>query len=85
MGVMRCSRDNCNHVLCHLTILENRLYICADCFNELTEHKNTWQPPMTKLEIRAKIEEFMNTEVGAYFRMEGATDIDEEFRKLTSR
>lgn len=81
MGVMACHRHNCENIMCDRLILDGSCYICSDCYNELVESKNEWTSPMTKLEIREKIEYFMTTEPGHYIQVQNV-DIDKEFNRL---
>ena len=36
MGVLACSREGCNNIMCH-RYNGNYGYICGDCFNELVD------------------------------------------------
>lgn len=69
--------------MCDRCILNGSKYICNSCYNELVEYKDTWTPPLTKRQIREKIESFMETEPETY-RLKDV-DIDEEFKNLTGR
>ena len=52
MGVMSCSRRDCEHIMCDRYSTKYG-YICDECFEELV-----------RLGIHANIQEFMNTTVG---------------------
>jgi len=57
MGVMPCSRDGCDHILCDCYSAEFG-YICWDCRYELIEFLKRRRPG----NIRAAIREFMDGE-----------------------
>lgn len=52
-----CGRYGCTEIMCKRLILCN--FICEDCYKELCAYKDTWNLPMTSLEIKIKIEQFM--------------------------
>ena len=83
MGVLACGRSNCTNIMCDRLILEGTHYICEDCFQELLVAKQTWPAGISKAELRKRMEEFFDTEVGAFQKL-SAEDLDMEFIRLTS-
>ena len=82
MGVMRCDRQECEHIMCERCILHNSMYICNDCYGELVEYKKTWEAPMMAADVERKIRDFMETPPGT-LRPVLPCDIDAEFERLT--
>lgn len=84
MGVLACERRGCPNILCHRLILEDQCRICDECWEEMLQYKSRWRlSRMSAREVRALLEEFMDTEVGAHRMLADEAEIDEEFDKLT--
>lgn len=83
MGVLACDRNGCSHIMCRRLIVNDRFYICDECWTELLEHKATWEPPMSVRGVEAAIENFMGTVPGTYLTVANNCDIDEVFNRLT--
>lgn len=81
MSVLACDRRNCEHVMCDRLIMNDSKYICEDCWQELLELKDSWETPMTALEVRRRVIQFFDTEPGT--AVDKPCDIDEEFGRLT--
>jgi len=69
MGVMPCSRGNCEHIMCDRYSTRYG-YICSDCFKELV-----------KLGVDTDIEEFMGSDVPRDYRI---VDDYEYFNRIFS-
>lgn len=80
MGVMRCDRRDCEHIMRDRVILDGTEYICGDCWDELCEAK--WPDTMTAREVRDAIETFMDTRPGTTTVLD-REGIEEEFKRLT--
>ena len=61
MGVMTCSRKNCDEIMCQ-TYIESLGYICYNCQSEFSEENSE---TMTEKEIFKKLKVFMQTEKSA--------------------
>lgn len=83
MGVIYCSRNECNHIMCDRMILNGTLYICNECYGELLLYKTTWPNFMTKREVKINIEHFMSDTSPGEFIYVGKEDINDEFKRLT--
>jgi hypothetical protein len=83
MGVMICNRHGCDNILCNRIILDNSMYICPDCYEELLEYRKSWPDTIMLYDIREYISEFMNTHKGKFKPLPSPQDIDEEFKRLT--
>ncbi len=65
MGLMYCSRSDCESVMCQHMIM-NR-YICSDCMEELAYYRIRFFPQfISKIRARKLVEDFFTTEVGLY-------------------
>lgn len=83
MGVLACDRTGCPHIMCDRLILDGTQYICSDCFAELLRVKSTWPDTMTTLELRERVESFMDTRPGRYVLLSGS-DLEAEFQRLVN-
>jgi hypothetical protein len=81
MGSLACDRVGCNRIMCDRLILDHSKYICNECFNEMVEKRKKWSCCMSSDELRAKIEEFMNTPASTELLI--GDDLDREFKSLT--
>jgi len=81
MGVMPCGRQGCDEILCHKLIMGQQ-YICDGCFDELNEDRKLWPSSMMGVEVRERIETFMQTSPGAT-KLLDEEGIDAEFKRLT--
>lgn len=61
MGVMPCSRNGCESIMCR-TMVEGRGYICYECVEELREKRKEWPEEMTELEAKLRVYSFLDTE-----------------------
>lgn len=78
MGVMACSRQNCESIMCDRLFRGSR-YICESCWTELQSVKATWPKELPPNEIAQRVEEFLDTEVGTYV---APVNVDEEIDRL---
>lgn len=85
MGVLACDRSGCPNVMCDRLILNNRRYICGDCWGELLKWKETWELPMTEWEVENKILDFFDTVPKSTIPIEEHHDIEAVFRRLTNQ
>jgi hypothetical protein len=70
--------------MCDHLILNGARYICNDCYEELLNYRESWPNEMVKLEIKERIEVFMNeTTPGTYSPELDYNGIQEEFDRLT--
>lgn len=74
--------------MCSRLILDGKMYICHNCFDELKEYRKTWPYKMAASKVEDKIKEFMESEVGKYKILEShdeieEDEIEEEFKRLT--
>lgn len=83
MGVMRCGRYDCEHIMCTRLILDRSMYICEYCYDELLATKRMWPTQMSAREVEDRIREFMRSPVRSQTLLDGE-QIDEEFERLTS-
>lgn len=83
MGVMKCDRNDCDNILCNRCILGGTHYICESCYDELLDYKQTWQPPMSAIDVKNLIIGFMETHPGTFLRLNTECDINVEFERLT--
>lgn len=85
MGVMPCSRNECENILCRRIICTGN-YICDDCFEMLLVLKKTWQPPLSEFEVRELIEQFMDTPANTDedYRSYEWGELDRIFDRLTN-
>lgn len=83
MGVMTCSRGDCQNIMCGRLILDGSAYICDACYDELIMYRETWtEREMLVSEVRERIKSFMRTPTRTYITVD-ATGIENEFRRLT--
>nr|QBM02773.1 hypothetical protein [uncultured archaeon] len=78
MGVMSCSRRNCESIMCDCYVPDIG-YICNECQNEFKEISTIGNLTHTELEIRVELEEFMKTPKNDYDNEKDIT-ADEFFR-----
>lgn len=80
MGVLPCSRKNCDNIMCD-SYISDVGYVCWECvkeFKEYCEKENL--NPTTEGQIKRELEKFMATSKGTYADGEQMT-IDEFFSK----
>jgi hypothetical protein len=70
MGVKACDRAECENVMCDVTILNGRQYICRTCYGELHDFIDSWPMPISEAAAREKTEHFMRTRPGTYSESE---------------
>jgi len=88
MGVMKCNREKCKHIMCDRLITGAggiEYYICDECAEELRNflHKKYPEGEIEKGELLDAVDEFMRTECGRYDPEKG--DVDEMFDKILTR
>ncbi len=82
MGVMACSREGCDNILCNILILGGTTYICKECLHELEQTKATWPEETSVGDVKGLILEFLATEKGSQFPSTDPEDVEAEFRRL---
>lgn len=83
MGVMYCSRPNCESIMCD-TYVDSVGYVCNDCQQEFEEYcKTIDEYPSNEGAILRNLIEFMKTEKGEFF--EGRTMTVQSFFKNCTR
>ena len=61
MGVMRCSRNNCDNIMCD-TYVDSVGYVCDECKSEFKEYLNEFSlNPKTEGQIIKELKVFMVT------------------------
>lgn len=66
MGVMSCSRKNCDNIMCSIYV-QSVGYMCSDCRSEFKEYLEKYGlNPKTRGEIESNLVEFMDTFKGTY-------------------
>ena len=64
MGVMSCSRTDCDNIMCD-TYVEDIGYICSDCKSEFRDEfekfEESWGSTITEAVIKGQLETFMKT------------------------
>lgn len=66
MGVMSCSRRECNNIMCD-TYVDSVGYVCNDCKEEFKEYlQKMGFSPKTEGQITKEVEKFMATSKGSY-------------------
>lgn len=79
MGVMSCSRKDCENILCD-TYVESVGYICSDCKSEFKEYlEKKGLNLTTEGEIEKELKIFMATSKDAY----NETTVDDFFNERT--
>ena len=58
MGVMACDRPGCDNIMCSRLVLNDSMYVCDDCWNDLLERRATWTGEMTGRDIAVAIADF---------------------------
>lgn len=82
MGVMSCSRNACDSIMCD-TYVYGIGYVCNYCQEEFKEYlKTTGMKTTTKQEINKALQVFMETENGTYDISE-EMKVDEFFNQYT--
>jgi hypothetical protein len=84
MGVMSCSRKNCDNIMCD-TYVKSIGYVCSDCISEFKEYlqKNDLNP-RTEGQINKELEKFMATSKETYSYMDDVeTTVDNFFNERT--
>lgn len=82
MGVMSCSRKNCENIMCD-TCVESVGYICSECQSEFKQYleKNNLNP-RTEGEINRELQTFMATPKDSY--IDGnETSVEDFFNERT--
>lgn len=85
MGVMACDRRDCPNVMCNITFMEGRKYICYECYEELLKWRETWDEETPYYEVEGLILRFMQTPPGSTKPSENSPDVrtQQEFERLT--
>jgi len=66
MGVMSCSRNDCDNILCD-TYVQSIGYICYECKSEFKEYlKKNGLNPTSERQINNELEKFMDTSKDSY-------------------
>lgn len=74
MGVMSCSRNGCDSIMCDTYVDGEIGYVCFDCQSEFKEYlRSINENPTTDEEVRVFLEQFMQSEKGS------TQDLDESF------
>ncbi len=84
MGVMSCSRKDCDNIMCD-TYISDFGYICGECKGEFKEYlveMNEDKDNMTLRGIKLRLNAFMDTKKGTYSENE-AISVDEFFNNNT--
>jgi hypothetical protein len=82
MGVMDCSRKDCDNIMCD-TYIQSVGYVCFDCQSEFKTYlKKNSLDPKTEGQIKRDLENFMTTSKDLYVDGEEIT-IDDFFNKET--
>ena len=71
--------------MCDRLILEQSRYICEDCWKELLEFRNDWLEETQPSEVRALIEQFMESRPGSFSDPRNGESVDLEFKRLTEQ
>jgi hypothetical protein len=83
MGVMSCSRKECDNIMCD-TYVDSVGYICNDCKSEFKEYlQKEGLNPKTEGQITKEIEKFMATSKDSY--IDGNETSIDEFFEVRSR
>jgi hypothetical protein len=82
MGVMNCSRKDCDNIMCD-TYIQSVGYVCSNCQSEFKTYlqKNSLDPT-TEGQIKKELEKFMTTSKDLYVDGEEIT-VDDFFTKQT--
>lgn len=82
MGVMSCSRKDCDNIMCD-TYIEHVGYICNECKSEFKEYlQNNGLNPNTEGQINKELKKFMATSKDTYTDGKETT-IDDFFDERT--
>jgi len=82
MGVMSCSRKDCNNIMCD-TYVQSVGYICFDCQSEFKEYLNkNCLNPTTERQITKDLDVFMDTPKNRYID-DNETTVDDFFNERT--
>lgn len=83
MGVMGCSRKDCDSIMCD-TYIDDFGYICSDCKTEFKDYlkKNGKESSLTEGEIIGELLEFRPTRKGQFLDSE-PIGIDDFFESYT--
>ena len=82
MGVMSCSRNNCDNIMCH-THIYTVGYICWECQQEFKDYLTSQNiEANTDGKIRKELKKFMETEKGEFI-IGKETNVDEFFNENT--
>ena len=66
MGVMSCSRPDCQQIMCD-TYVDGIGYVCYECKREFEEYlEKEGINPTTEGDIRRELQKFLATDKGAY-------------------
>jgi predicted glycosyltransferase len=81
MGVLACSRSDCERIMCDHLICDSTRYICTDCLDELEEMQKTWPKRMTAVEVKEKFDEFFASPTRSVKKLEGE-ELEEEIARM---
>lgn len=82
MGVMSCSRKDCDNIVCD-TYVQSVGYVCYECQSEFKEHlQRSDLNPTTDRQIRAELEVFMSSPKDDFIDEKDMT-VDEFFSENT--
>lgn len=84
MGVMSCSRKNCDNIMCD-TYIYDIGYICWECQKEFKEYVEYNKIEVeTEGQIKRELKKFMETEKNEHFQGKNI-DIDDFFNSNTTK
>jgi hypothetical protein len=83
MGLLRCGRYDCEHIMCDRMVFDGEMYICDSCYEEL---RALWSvvsmDAISKHDVRRFIEEFMRSPVETYETKISGIELHDEFNRL---
>lgn len=71
MSVKQCDREGCQNIMCDRMLLNNRYYICEECFQELKEYINS--------RLHETVKVFMNTDKFSDYNLLKELEIDDNY------
>ncbi len=83
MGVLPCSRKDCDNIMCD-TCIDGIGYVCWECVREFKEYleNNSHLNLTTEGEIKLELEKFMGTSKNKFSKGENIS-VDDFFTKYT--
>ena len=80
MGVIPCSREGCRKVMCEWSV-DRHWNLCQECYDEIHAAFHSWPRMMTTVDIRQRIEEFIQTPKRTAIDMHGEA-VTEKFEAM---